>query len=63
MFLTHMFKIKSPRKIPFNQDKWVISSRSSILSKFQTISTIMGIPTPKVGFLSDGLLVVSPSQA
>ena len=52
---------KVSRKIPFNQDKWVITSRSSILSKFHTISSIMGIPTPKVGFLSDGLFVVSPS--
>ena len=47
--------------IPFNPDKWLLPSRSTILQKFSTISSILGVPTPQIGFLSNGLFVVSPS--
>ncbi len=47
--------------IPFNQDKWLLPTRASILRKFSTISSILGFSTPKIAFLSNGLFVVSPS--
>lgn len=52
---------KVSKSIPFNSDKWLPTDRSSILRKFSNISSILGFSSPKIGFLSNGLFVVSPS--
>jgi len=52
---------KVSHSIPFNPDKWLLPSRSSIHRKFSTISSIIGVQKPKIAFLSNGLFVVSPS--
>ena len=59
--LNNYVKQKVSHSIPFNPDKWLLPSRSTILRKFSTISSILGVSTPKIAFLSNGLFVVSPS--